>query len=138
MTKLWQFWQGHPKPAFSEKVQKGDEDKLFKDRPKNSPHVKGPTGLWPKWHYPLISMQLNCKDWRKLWRKKNSKSARKAKLWQFLKGHPKSAFSKKVQRGGQGKLLKKKTKSSPCLKGLKAVWRKWHYPLISMHLLCKD
>ena len=24
MAKLWQFLQGHPKPAFSEKVQKGE------------------------------------------------------------------------------------------------------------------
>ena len=69
MTKLWQFSQSHPIPAFSEKVQRGDEEKFFKDRPKNSPHFKGPTALLPKWHYPLISMQLKCKDWRKLWRK---------------------------------------------------------------------
>ena len=34
MAKLWQLRQGHPKPAFSKKVQKGDEDKLFKDRQK--------------------------------------------------------------------------------------------------------
>ena len=31
MTKLWQFWQGHPKPAFSEKVQRGDQGKFFKN-----------------------------------------------------------------------------------------------------------
>ena len=30
MAKLWQFRQGHPKPAFSEKVQMGDEEKFFK------------------------------------------------------------------------------------------------------------
>ena len=138
MAKLWQFRQGHPKAVFSEKVQRGDEEKFFKDRPKNSSHLKGPTALWPKWHYPVISMQLKSKNWKKLWRKNSSKSARKAKLWQFLKGHPKPAFSKKVQRGDQGKFLKNGKKSSPRLKGLKALWRKWHYPLISMHLKCKD
>ena len=47
---------------------------------------------------------------------------------------PKTAFSKKVQRGDQGKFLKNGTKSSSRLKGLKALWRKWHYPLVSMHL----
>ena len=134
MGTLWQLSQGHPKPAFSEKVQRGDEEKFFKVPPKNSPHLKKPTALWPKWHYPLISMQLKCKDWRKLWCKKSSKSARKATLWQFLKGHPKPAFSKKVQRGDQGQFFKNRTKSSPPLKGLKALWRKWHYPPISMHL----
>ena len=25
MAKLWQFWHGHPKPAFSEKEEMGDE-----------------------------------------------------------------------------------------------------------------
>ena len=57
MVKLWQFRQGHPKPAFSEKVQRGDEEKFFKDRSKNSPYLKKSTAVWPKWHYPVISMQ---------------------------------------------------------------------------------
>ena len=30
MAKLLQFSQGHPKPAFSEKVQKGDQGKVSK------------------------------------------------------------------------------------------------------------
>ena len=63
-----------------------------------------------------------------------SQSAQTTKLWQFWQGHPKPAFSKKVQRGDQGKLLKNGTKTGPRLKGLKELWRKWHYPLISMHL----
>ena len=69
MAKLWQFLQGHPKPAFSEKVQRGDQGKFFKNRPKRFPRLKGPKALWRKWHYPLISMQLKCKDWRGFWRK---------------------------------------------------------------------
>ena len=40
--KLGQFRQGHPKPAFSEKVQRGHQGKLFKNRPKSSPPLKGP------------------------------------------------------------------------------------------------
>ena len=47
-------------------------------------------------------------------------------------------FSEKVERGDQGKFFKNRPKSSPCLKGPKALWRNWHYPLISMHLTCKD
>ena len=70
MAKLWQFSQGHPKPAFSEKVQRGDQGKFFKNRPKSGPPFKNPTALWRKWHYPLISIQLKCKDWRKFWSKK--------------------------------------------------------------------
>ena len=45
MTKLWQFWQGHPKPAFSKKVQRGDQRKFFKNRLKSSPRLKGPKAL---------------------------------------------------------------------------------------------
>ena len=41
MAKLWQFLQGHPKPAFSEKVQRGDQGKFFQNRPKSSPRFKG-------------------------------------------------------------------------------------------------
>ena len=58
LEKLWQILQGHPKPAFSEKVQRGDQDKFFKNRLKSSPRLKGTTALWRKLHYTLISMQL--------------------------------------------------------------------------------
>ena len=33
-------------------------------------------------------------------------------------------FSEKVERGDQGKFFKNRPKSSPCLKGKKALWRK--------------
>ena len=65
--------------------------------------------------------------------KSGSKNARMAKLWHFLQGNPKPAFSKKVQRGDQGKFFKNRPKSSPPLKGPKALWCKWHSTLISMH-----
>ena len=68
MAKLLQFSQGHPKPAFSEKVQRDDQGKLLKNRPKSSPRLKGPKAFWRKWHYPLNSMLLKCKDWRRFWR----------------------------------------------------------------------
>ena len=56
MTKLWQFSQGQPIPAFSKKVQREDQRKFFKNRLKSSPRLKGPKALWRKWHYPLNSM----------------------------------------------------------------------------------
>ena len=58
MARLSQFSQGHPKPAFSEKVQTGDQEKFFKNRPKGSPRLKGKKALWRKWYYPLISMDV--------------------------------------------------------------------------------
>ena len=39
MAKLWQFGQGHPKAAFSEKVQRGDEEKFF-EVPQKQPSLK--------------------------------------------------------------------------------------------------
>ena len=62
--------QGHPKPAFSKKVQRGDQEKFLKSRPKSSPRLKGLKALWRKWHYPLISMHLKCKDCKRFCRKK--------------------------------------------------------------------
>ena len=68
MAKLWQFLQGHPKPVFSVKVQRGDQGKFFKNRQKSSPCLKGPKALWRKLNYTLIKMYLKCKDWRRFWR----------------------------------------------------------------------
>ena len=31
MAKLWQFSRGHSKPAFSEKKERGDQGKFFKN-----------------------------------------------------------------------------------------------------------
>ena len=52
-------------PDFSEKVERGDQGKFFKNRPKSSPCLKGQKALWRKWHYPLICTHLKCKDWRR-------------------------------------------------------------------------
>ena len=61
--------QAHAKPAFSEKVQKGDQKKYFKNSPQSSPRLKGPKTHWRKWHYPLICTHLKSKDWKTFWRK---------------------------------------------------------------------
>ena len=119
MVKLWQFSQGHPKSAFSEKVQMGDQRKCFKNPPESSPRLKGPKELWCKWHYPRISMYLNCRLQKNFWAQSGFKSTRMAKLLQFSQGHPKPAFSEKVQRGDQGKLFKNRPKRSARLKAHK-------------------
>ena len=83
-------------------------------------------------------MHFKAKDWNRLWGKKSgSKSARMAKLWQFLQGHPKPASSEKVQKGDQGKLFKNHSKRCPRLKDPKVRWRKWHYPVNCMRFKCK-
>ena len=58
MAKLWQFSQGHQKPAFSVKAQTGEKGNFLKNRPKGCPRLKGPKALWRKWHYPLNKIAL--------------------------------------------------------------------------------
>ena len=107
MVKLWQFRQGQPKPAFSEKVQRGEQGKFFKNRPKRSPRLKGPKALWRKWHYPLICMLLKCRNWRRFWSKK---AARKLPEWpsygNFSKVTPNPHFLKKCNGGNNSNFSK--------------------------------
>ena len=110
MAKLWQFLKHHPKPAFSDKVQRGDQGKFFKDRPKSSPRLKGPNALA---QMPLSSnyYALKVQALEKILKSKNgSKNCLIPRLFQFLQGHPKPAFSKKVEKVDQGKFFKKSPK----------------------------
>ena len=90
MAKLWQFSQGHPKPAFSEKVQRGDQGKFLKNPPKSRPRLKRLKALWRKWYYPPISMRLKCKDWARFWRKKRLKECPNSQLMAILAWSPKT------------------------------------------------
>ena len=84
-------------------------------------------------------MHLKGKDWRRFWDKK---AAPKVPEWpsygNLCKVTQNRHFLKKVQKGDQGKFFKNLPTRCPCLKGPKAVWRKWHYPLDSMHFKGKD
>ena len=138
MAKLWQFLQGHPKPAFSEKVQRGDQGKFFKNRPKSSTRFEGPRALWRKWHYPVISTHLQCKNWRRFRRKQRLQKCPNRQVMAIFARSPKSRIFWKAQTGDQGKFFKNRPKRYPPWKGPKALWRKRHYPLNRMHLKCKD
>ena len=138
MAKLWQFSQGHPKPSFSEKVQGGDYGKFFKNRLKSSLCLKGSKALWRKQHYPLISMHLKCKHWKGFWRKQRLQRCPNGQVMAIFGRSPKTRMFGKKQRGDQEKLLKNRPKSTPRYKGPRALWRKCHYPVICIHLYCKD
>ena len=111
MAKLWQFWQGHPKCGFSEKLQRGDQGKFFNNSPKSSPSLKGSDALWWKWDYPLICMLLKCKDWKRFWRKQRfqkcpngqvkaifAKSPKTRIFWKSAKGGPREIFQKSPEK----------------------------------------
>ena len=90
MAKLWQLRQGHPIPAFSKKVQRGDQGKFFKTRPKSSLPLKGPKALWRKWHYPRTSMHLKCKDWRRFKRQQRLQKRKNGQVMAFFARSPKT------------------------------------------------
>ena len=107
MAKLWQFLLGHPKPAFSEKVERGEQEKFFKNRPKRSPCLKGPKELRRKWHYPLISMHLRCKDWKRFRGKKAApKEPERPSYGNFRKVTQNTHFQEKCKRGTKGNVSK--------------------------------
>ena len=92
-------------PHFLKKEQRGDQGKCFKNRPKSSPRFKGPKTLWSKWHYPLISMHLNCKNWKRM-----HKAALKVPEWpsygNFCKVTQNPHFLKKCKGGTKGNFSK--------------------------------
>ena len=80
-------------------MQRGDQEKLFKNRPKRSPRLKGLKALWRKWHYPLISMHLNCKDGKKFWRKQRLQKCPNGQVVEiFQKIAQKDALPEKAQK----------------------------------------
>ena len=74
--------------AFSEKVQRGDQGKVFKNRPKSSLRLKGPKALWHKWHYPQTSMHLKYKDWKRFWRKQWLEKCKNGKVMAIFATSP--------------------------------------------------
>ena len=127
-----------PKTRIFGKSAKGEPREIFyKIALKGCPHWKGPRALWRKWHYPLISMHLKCKDWNCFRPKQRLKRCSNCQVMAIFGKSPKTRIFWKKQRGDQEKLLKNRPKSNPRFKGLKALWRKWHYPLIWTHLKCK-
>ena len=123
MAKVWQFSQGHPKPASSQKVKRGEQDKFFKNRLRSSPRLKSPTALWRKLHYNLIKMHLKWKDWRRCCRKRLLRKSPNGQVSANFARLPETTFSKKVQRGDQEKFFKNHPNSSPRLKIPKKILR---------------
>ena len=82
------------------KTAKGGPREVFRKSPKSSPRLKGPTSLWRKWHYLLISMHLKCKHWRRFWSKKGaSKNLEWPSYGNFRKVTQNPQFLKKCKRG---------------------------------------
>ena len=120
MGKLWQLSQGNPKPAFSEKVQRGDNAKFFKNRPKSWARLKGPKALWRKWHYPLICMHLKCKDWKRFRRKQRLQRCSNGQVMAIFGRSPKTRIFWKKANGRPRETFKKSPKKYPSLQRAKS------------------
>ena len=66
MAQLRQIMQGHPKPAFSENVQRGHQGKFFKSRPKRSPRLKRLKALWRRMALSSNKYALNVQRLEKI------------------------------------------------------------------------
>ena len=77
-------------PHFLKKERRGDQGKFFKNRQKSGPRLKGPKALWRKWHYPLFSMRLICKDLKTFWRKQRLQKCRNGQVMAIFARSPKS------------------------------------------------
>ena len=98
--KDWRrFSQVHPKPEFSEKVQRGDQGKFFKNRPKSSLCLKGPKALWRKLNYTQIKMQLKCKDWKRIWRKQRLQKCPNGQVTAIIARSPKTRIFWNSEKG---------------------------------------
>ena len=100
-------WQSYGKfckvtlnPHFSEKEERGDQGKFFKNRQKSSPGLKGPKAIWRKLNYTLIKMHLKCKDWRIFWRKQRLQKCPNRQDMAIIASSPKTRiFWKSAKRG---------------------------------------
>ena len=90
MAKLWEFLQGHSKPAFSERVQRGDQGKFSKNRSKSKPRLKRRKALLRKRYYPLIIILLKGKDWRRFWRKQHLQKCSNGQVMAIFASSPKT------------------------------------------------
>ena len=127
-----------PKTRIFWKSAKGDQGKFFKNRPKGCPRWKGPKALWRKWHYPVISMHLKSKDWKRFRRKQRLQKIPNGQVMAIFGRSPKTRIFGTKAKGRPRETLKNRPKSTPRFKWPRALWRKRHYPVICIHLYYKD
>ena len=77
-------------PHFLRKWKGGTKGNFSKIAQKKRPRLKGPKGFWRKWHYPVISMRLNTKDWERFWREKRFKECPNCQVMAIFERSPKT------------------------------------------------
>ena len=72
--------------------------------------------LWRKWHYPLISMHLKCKDWRRFRRKQRLQKCPNGQVMASFERSPKTRIFWKSANKGPREIFQKSPKKMPSLK----------------------
>ena len=122
-----QEWQSYGKSRkvtlnthFSEKQERGDQGKFFKNPQKSSPCLKGPKALRRKLNYTLIKMHLKCKDGKYCGANSGSKSVRMEQVIAIIARSPKTRIFWKSAKGRPREVFQKSPKKKPSLKILKS------------------
>ena len=103
-------------PHFLKKCRRGTKGNMFKNRPKRCSRLKGPKALWCKWHYPLNSMRLKCKHWRRFRRKQHLQKCPNGQVIAIFASSPKTRIFWKSAKGGPREIFQKSPRRKPSLK----------------------
>ena len=138
-TSYGNFGKVTQNPHFLKKERRGDQKKIFQKSPKFLPSLKRPKSTLAQMalssnQYALIVQRLE----KILAQNAAPKVLESPSYGNFGKVTQNPHFLKKERRGDQRKFFKRRQKTSPRLKGPKALCRKWHYLRTSMLLRCKD
>ena len=95
--------------------------------------------LCRKWHYPLNSMHLKCKDWRRFNRKQRLKKCPNGQVMAIFGRSPKSRIFRKSAKGRPREVFQKSPKKQPSLQWAKSSLAQMSlssklYPLIMQRL----
>ena len=110
------FCKDTQNPHFLKKCKRGTKGNIFKNRPKRCPRLKGLRALRRKWHYPLNSMRLKCKDWRRFSCKQRLQKCPNGQVIAIFARSTKTRIFWKSAKGGPREIFKKSPKRMPSLK----------------------
>ena len=116
-------------------VLKWSSEPIF---PKNSRWVPL-KALWRKWHFPLMSIHLKCKDWRRYKRKQRLKNCPNGQVMAILGRSHKTRTFRKSAKGRPREVFQKSPKQQPLLQWANSTLAQTSlscklYPLITQRL----
>ena len=114
------YFARSPKTRNFWKSAKGGPKEILQKSPESSPRLKGPKARCRKWHYPLISMHLKCKDWRRFWRRQRLQKCPNSKVIAIFARWPKTRIFWKTAKGAPKEIFKKSPKNQPSFERLKS------------------